>query len=382
MIHLSISNKFLLSTISSSFLFASQGKALIANGICVGLLPNVLNRNNFQSKLLIILGGAFVSQTLSYTLKGRLAVSLKGLAAQTIAQMILAYIFSPSFLERKTRKPQTPLQPNRREGINYKEIKRENESLMNESIGETLQNDTESFELLSDPVKITGSFETAIEVLSMDCLSAAQKSVNLGYRTAAVNFSSTQEFGGGYTEGEKGSQEEGICYRSTLGALSMRQLYYPDEKMSLATTTGTLGDWNSDQPDKVLITPNVEVLRDDNYALINPRYSVGILSCAALVRIGKDNVPYSQDEKVQMKALIRTQLFVAYTKGYTAFISGAFGCGKFGNPPGEVAALYQEILTNEFKGVFKYVAFAILPDAYNLSKDNFTPFLEVFRAST
>lgn len=87
--------KFSATTIISSFLLASQGKALIVNGIFVGLLPVALKRKDFQSKLLIILGGALVSETLSYTLKGRLSVTPMGLISQTSLQIGFAYCFSP-----------------------------------------------------------------------------------------------------------------------------------------------------------------------------------------------------------------------------------------------------------------------------------------------
>lgn len=373
MIQLSHSNKFCFLTVGTSFLLASQGKALIANGLCVGLLPKVLKREDFQSTLLIIIGGAIATQTLSTFGHRHFSVNWKGLTVQTMAQVLFA-----SVLSRKT--PPTPKpKPEPRGVVNYQTIKDENfATYMSENVGETLQLASLPSKLLDDPISIRDRHETTIEVLPQDCLTVAQSYAQRGLNTAVVNFASTQEFGGGFTEGQKGSQEEDICYRSTLGALSMRQLLYPDLKMALAVTTGALGNWNSDRPNKVLFTPGVEVFRDESYDPLDAKFTVGVLSCAAPVRIGRDKTEYSEEEKKLMKALIRTQLFLAHKKGYTAFVSGAFGCGKFGNPPREVATLYQEVLRDEFQGAFEYVAFAILPDAYNATKDNFTPFQEVF----
>lgn len=378
MIKLSHSNKFLLSTIGSSFFFASQGKALIANGICVGLLPKVFNKEDLHSKLLIIIGGALVSQALSYTLKGRLSISLKGIALQTAAQITFACMFSPSTKTIKKEDPPETFKIPKREGpVDYQQIKDENIKCMAENIGETLQTATISYDLLEKPCESPNRTTTIPEIYPEDCLTVAQRYVERKLKVAVVSFASTREFGGAYTTGEKGSQEEEICYRSTLGAFVMRQFEEPNFDLGLAVTPD-LRNVNKDLPNKVLLTPDVEVFRDDQYNPIDP-YTVGILSCAAPVRIGRDGVPYSTEEKALMKALIRTQFHAAYTNGYTAFVSGAFGCGKFGNPPKEVAELYHEVLTQEFVGAFQYVAFAILPDAYDASKDNFAPFAEVFR---
>lgn len=79
-----------------------------------------------------------------------------------------------------------------------------------------------------------------------------------------------------------------------------------------------------------------------------------------------------------MKAIIQTQLTVAKNGDYTAFISGIFSCGKFANPPREVAEIYKELLDEEFIGAFQYIAFAILQDEFDSTKDNFTPFNGVF----
>lgn len=378
-----------LGTIGTSFLFASEGKALILNGICVGLLPKILRREEFHSKLMLIIGGALVSQTLSMTLKGRYSVTLQGLASQMVTQIVLAYIFSararggsPAEGQEDVNSP-PPSKQQPRHPIDYGKLKEENylNSNMSGQAGEMLHEATESFDLLFNPGSVYRErYQTTIAVCPEDCLTVAKKLTQEGCLTAVVNFASTREFGGGFTEGKKGSQEEEICYRSTLGALADYHLFNPNNKMSLAETTGALNNPNSDRPTKVLWTPNVVVFRDENYDLIESSFIVGVLSCAALVRMNKAGAPYNEKERKLMKALIRTQLDVAHRKGCTAFVSGAFGCGKFGNPPGEVAELYREVITQEFKDAFRYVAFAILPDAYDQSKNNFTPFQTVFQS--
>lgn len=370
---------FSLTTVATSLLFVNQGKALVVNALCVGLLPHAFTCEDFNSKLILVLSGAVLSGTLSACLKGRLSITLRGLACQTVCQIGFSYAFSSSVKRHEDSLKKNHQKP---EFINYQTIKKENlETHMEKGVGEKLQQNTVPFDLVMDPLDSKGNCTIIIEVLGLDCLDAAKAAVDKGYKTAVVNFASTQEFGGGFTEGCKGSQEEELCYRSTLGALAEYQLLNPDyKKFSLAITTGTLGDWSSDQPSKVLCTPGVQVFRGSDYSLLQKSYTIGILSCAALVRINRASTPYSEEEKKLMKAIIRTQLHVAKENGYTAFVSGAFGCGRFGNPPREVAELYREVLSSEFSGAFEYVAFAILPDAYDKTKDNFGPFQEVFNS--
>ncbi len=56
---------------------------------------------------------------------------------------------------------------------------------------------------------------------------------------------------------------------------------------------------------------------------------------------------------------------------------GAWGCGVFGNDPEEIAELFQQALTQSFRGVFARVVFAIL----DRSEDGriVGPFRRVFR---
>lgn len=92
----------------------------------MGLLPKVLNKEDFRSKLLIIIGGELVSQALNYTLKGRLSVSLKGVAFQTAAQITFACMFSPSTKTIKNEEPPKTFKIPKQVGpVNYQQIKDE-----------------------------------------------------------------------------------------------------------------------------------------------------------------------------------------------------------------------------------------------------------------
>ena len=58
---------------------------------------------------------------------------------------------------------------------------------------------------------------------------------------------------------------------------------------------------------------------------------------------------------------IRSVLHAARLAGHPNLVLGAFGCGAFGNPAGPVAAVFrQQLLSPEFRGLFRIVAFAVL----------------------
>ena len=73
---------------------------------------------------------------------------------------------------------------------------------------------------------------------------------------------------------------------------------------------------------------------------------------------------------------IRAALHAAARSGHSRLVLGAFGCGKFGNPPELVAVVFRQQLSSaEFRGCFDKVVFAIFDDDY----DNLEPFQQDIR---
>lgn len=72
---------------------------------------------------------------------------------------------------------------------------------------------------------------------------------------------------------------------------------------------------------------------------------------------------------------ISAQLDTLRNHGVRHAVLSAFGCGAFGNPASEVAAIYRDELTAR-QSDFSRVAFAIYAAGYG--PDNFTPFASVF----
>lgn len=222
---------------------------------------------------------------------------------------------------------------------------------------------------------------TQFKVASEDCLEMAQGYVNENCRTAVVNFASPDSPGGDCEEGTN-AQEEQICYRSELLGFMQNEKYNRFD--------GVL--YTLDSPDKLgglIHTPKVQVFRESqakDFKFLESPFTIGILSSSAPIspRLREINgrVDFLDEEKKELvRTLIRTQLQAAYNEGYQALVLGAFGCGTYENPPDAVAQIYHEIISNEFKGAFKHIGFAILgglSGGPHNPRGNLKPFQDLF----
>lgn len=158
-------------------------------------------------------------------------------------------------------------------------------------------------------------------------------------RVAILNMASPLNPGGGFLNGAT-SQEESLCMRTTL-LPSLRDHYYrlPD-----------LG---------AIYTPDVLVFRpddnDDEQAgdILDKkdRWFVDCISAAMLRNPETEADPssgrrrYAHDKDRQlvldkMKMVMR----ICRAKGIQKVVLGAWGCGAYGNPVGEVAAAWRKVL--------------------------------------
>ena len=147
-------------------------------------------------------------------------------------------------------------------------------------------------------------------------------------RTCILNMASALRPGGGVLNGAA-SQEEFLCLRTTLYP-SLRENYYRLPELG------------------VVYTPDVLVFRDANCTNLSKseRYFVDVVS-AAMIRApdttedGNYADPRDEEMVIQkMRALMR----VVVEKGASKVVLGAWGCGAFSNPVGEVARLWKKIL--------------------------------------
>ena len=158
-------------------------------------------------------------------------------------------------------------------------------------------------------------------------------------------MANAEHLGGGVIGGSR-AQEEDICRRTTLYP-ALVQAGFPLE------------------PDALLFTPNVKIVKDGTYRPVAAEERVnidGVLTSAALscplLTASQAEYALSEDRDT-MRLKVQMLLQMCAHQGLDHLVLGAWGCGAFQNPAPAVAALFREQLLGEFRGCFKYVTFAI-----------------------
>ncbi|MCC8064738.1 MAG: TIGR02452 family protein, partial [Clostridiales bacterium] len=155
------------------------------------------------------------------------------------------------------------------------------------------------------------------------------------------------------------AQEEDLCRRTSL-LLSLEsedaKRYY-DYNNARKTRMGS---------DGVLLSPNVEVIKDTSSEALAQPFPISVMSCAApMVRLGLEGMSQQEYEEMLYKR-IRGMLLVAASQGYRHLILGAFGCGVYGNDAALVSDLFARAIrdfTYSGKGsgqLFASIQFAVL----------------------
>lgn len=183
-------------------------------------------------------------------------------------------------------------------------------------------------------------------------------------RIAVLNFASATTPGGGVVKGSS-AQEECLCRVSTLydcltDADMFAKFYQPHRD-----------ELNALHNDDIIYTPNVLVLKNDNYQPYDKsdRFKVDVITCAApnlreynvdMFNIDKPLEKPISDEELKAIHIKRARqiLSVAASKGVDVLILGAFGCGVFRNSPKVVAEAYKEVI-KDFRKAFDTIEFAV-----------------------
>ena len=186
-----------------------------------------------------------------------------------------------------------------------------------------------------------------------------------------LNFANPVNPGGGVRWGAR-AQEEDLCRKSSL-LLSLEsnqaQQYYKYNR-SLNTYMGS---------DAIILTPNVEIIKDVNGELLDDSIIVSVMTCAApMITQGMERLSYEQYQELFYNRICGILKCAAYW-GYQALVLGAFGCGAFGNDAKLVSDLFYKAL-KEFtfdgmraKDFFHRIDFAVLdrtPGQYNFNEFN------------
>jgi uncharacterized protein (TIGR02452 family) len=219
-----------------------------------------------------------------------------------------------------------------------------------------------------DPVNLTGSEISTVEVINSDTLDAAKSLLDEGLKPVILNMASDLKPGGGVKSGSA-AQEENISRRSDLmivlaneGRIIKKgpECYYPLQHNS------------------VLYSPALKVFRSNEetgYEFLSEPYTVSMISAAALRKPVLVSGHLSEDDSVLLEEKIRSVLKVASIHQHQSIVLGAWGCGAFRNPPHDVATIFKKVLS-EHKGSIQKAVFAILSRAYDL-EDNYSIFSKI-----
>ena len=208
------------------------------------------------------------------------------------------------------------------------------------------------------------SFSTAIEV----------KKQHPKEEVLVLNFANPVYPGGGVRNGAN-AQEEDLCRKSSLlMALEDKSAgEYYDYNDSLHTYMGS---------DAMIVTPNVEIIKDEKGNLLDDSVLVSVITCAApMISKGlgrKSEVEYKELLYNRIMAMLK----VAAHYRYKYLVLGAWGCGAFGNDAEIVAELFYKALHDiryndmSHESLFRQIYFSVLDRSED--KYNFNAFYKYF----
>ncbi|KAJ4349978.1 uncharacterized protein N0V89_008599 [Didymosphaeria variabile] len=212
-----------------------------------------------------------------------------------------------------------------------------------------------------------------VEIHNSDAFELARTLGPSKGKVGVLNLASNAEPGGGWRYTLSKTQEEALCYSSTL-YLTLRPEWYP---------------WSNTGPDSIagIFSPDIVVFRDtiDNELVELPtagRHIVSIMTVAApcLPRLTEDSAQFANASDLEnLREKILLTLRMAAKNGVTSLVLGAMGCGAYNCPPQVVAQeMKNAIEMDEFKGWFEEVPFAVFA-AGPSGMRNYDVFKKVFQ---
>ncbi|RSM03341.1 hypothetical protein CEP52_007471 [Fusarium oligoseptatum] len=183
-------------------------------------------------------------------------------------------------------------------------------------------------------LQVADTLTAAHSLLARDTSSGVTLDLgNKNARVAILNMASPLSPGGGFLNGA-GSQEESLCMRTTL-LPSLKDEYYRLPEVG------------------AIFTPDVLVFRDEEAEDVlekNARWHVDCVTAAMLRgpeidvnELGRGSYTHEKDRELvlqKMKMVMR----ICQAKGVKRLVAGAWGCGAYGNPVGEIARAWKKVL--------------------------------------
>jgi len=221
-----------------------------------------------------------------------------------------------------------------------------------------------------------GITDTDLEIVNLDSFSAARnilaKDKDAEGKVAVLNLASDEERGGGWIYSLGTTQEEALCYSSTL-YLTLKPTYYPWPNLGPGSVAGVLS------PAVVIfkhdLDHNCQELPKDQRAVV----SVITVAAPRVPDITPDRLAFTNASDLEdLRGKIRLVYRMAARNGKTSIVVGAMGCGVYACPPRLVAREMKLILMEEeFNKWFHHIVFAVYSTRSN-GEGNFEIFKEVF----
>ena len=190
------------------------------------------------------------------------------------------------------------------------------------------------------------TFEVALEKTLTACARHSQDPF-----TAALNFASAKNPGGGFLNGSLAQEEELATASGLFVCIRESRMYEANRKNP---QRGLYQHY-------LIFSPDVPVLRDDDGLLLDVPYTVNILTVPAVnVGAARNN---GVDETViaeTMQDRINRMLGVALSHNIQTLILGAWGCGVFRGDVEQVASMFSEALHFKYRNQFRKVIFCAL----------------------
>jgi len=193
-----------------------------------------------------------------------------------------------------------------------------------------------------------GPHDTRIEVANETTLSAGKRLIEAGCSPVLLNFASAKSPGGGFLNGAL-AQEEYLARSSCLYQCIRSNPMYAFHRA------------NNDPlyTDYAIYSPGVPVIRDDIGALVDQPYAVSIITCPAANASRLEPGRRAEIGPAMWRRVLKV-LSLGIAHGHHGIVLGAWGCGAFGNDGQEIAHLFYKALSENFKGAYRRVLFAIV----------------------
>jgi len=215
-----------------------------------------------------------------------------------------------------------------------------------------------------------------IRVINSDSFTAARdiirnataKGETAEGKMAVLNLASDLEPGGGWAYTLSKTQEEALCYSSTLYP-TLKSQWYPWPNVGRGSAAG-------------IYSPAVVIFKHDlDHECVdlpsNERRVVSVITVAAPRSPHLSNGRFLPKTLEDLREKIKLVYRMAAHNGQEYIVLGAMGCGAYQCPPEQVAEEMKAILLeSEFKGWFREVVFAVYAVARNTNYDIFKEVLD------